>query len=187
MNTIAPLDYEKFLDTALRSAVIQSLKQVSQSGFPGNHHFYISFRTQYPGVAIPDWLIDRYPDEMTIVLQHQFSNLIVTNEGFSVSLNFNNLPQNLKIPVRSITSFSDPEAPFALQFDTSDDSSELVEEAKTPRDDQDSTPIAFPRAKASGRLEASDAARSVKPLPAEGDDLPTGGAEVVAFDQFRRK
>ena len=128
MNSIAPpLNYEKLLDNALRMAVVMALKQVSNSGFPGNHHFYISFRTRYPGVSIPEWLRERYPDEMTIVLQHQFSDLMVTDSEFSVKLSFNNLPQILKITVASLTGFSDPEAPFAVQFDTPEWSGAAVE------------------------------------------------------------
>ncbi|MCX8501698.1 MAG: ClpXP protease specificity-enhancing factor SspB [Alphaproteobacteria bacterium] len=213
MNSIAsPLNYEKLLDTALRSAVIMALKQIAHSGFPGNHHFYISFRTQFPGVTIPEWLKERYPDEMTIVLQHQFSDLVVTDSGFSVKLSFNNLPQILKIPVAAFTSFSDPEAPFALQFDTPDWSEAPSEvksiavdnsraagslEARVARsedgDDIRLIPLVFPRNKNPAAPVKPDSPSAHHPVGAEpsSDDKdrtrPEGGATVVAIDQFRRK
>jgi len=110
------LRYDRMVETALRGVVKKSVEDVIKHGLPGDHHFYITFLTDHPGVSIPDYLHDRYPGEMTIVLQYQFSDLYIDDEKMSVSLSFNNVPENLVIPLSSITIFADPSVNFALQF-----------------------------------------------------------------------
>ena len=110
------LRYDTLIETALRNVVHEAMAKVVQNGLPGEHHFYISFQTKFPGVEIPDYLREKYPDEMTIVLQHQFFGLTVSEMGFSVLLSFNNVRERLSIPFAAITTFADPAVNFALQF-----------------------------------------------------------------------
>ncbi|MCL2469429.1 MAG: ClpXP protease specificity-enhancing factor SspB [Alphaproteobacteria bacterium] len=108
--------YDTLIETALREVVHQAMAKVVQNGLPGDHHFYISFLTRFPNVEIPDYLREKYPDEMTIVLQHQFFGLTVNDVGFSVMLSFNNVRERLVVPFAAITTFADPSVNFALQF-----------------------------------------------------------------------
>ncbi len=108
--------YDKMVEKALRSVVKQALEEVIADGLQDDHHFYITFMTEHPGVKIPAYLKDRYPGEMTIVLQHQFYDLEVDDEKFSVMLSFNNVPERLTIALPAITIFADPSVNFALQF-----------------------------------------------------------------------
>lgn len=111
------LRYDKMVEQALRGVVRQAVSEIIAVGeLPGEHHFYITFMTDYPGVKIPGYLRDRYPGEMTIVLQYQFSDLKVDQEKMSVTLFFNNVPENLVVPLGAITIFADPSVNFALQF-----------------------------------------------------------------------
>ncbi len=110
------LRYDKMVEAALRGVVRTALRQVSEIGLPGNHHFYLTFRTAHRGVRIPDYLRTQYPGEMTIVLQYQFFGLEVTEDLFSVTLSFNNVHERLTIPFAAITTFADPSVNFALQF-----------------------------------------------------------------------
>lgn len=108
--------YDKMVEQALRGVVKTALEEVMEKGLFDEHHFYITFRTDFNGVQIPDYLKDRYPGEMTIVLQHQFFDLDVDDEKFTVMLKFNNVPERLQIPLAAITIFTDPSVNFALQF-----------------------------------------------------------------------
>lgn len=111
------IPYDEIVQEALRAVVGRVLGQVSEAGdLPGEHHFYITFKTHAPGVDIPQHLIERFPDEMTIVLQRRFWDLTVTEEGFSVGLSFNQVPETLVIPFSAVTGFVDPAVNFALQF-----------------------------------------------------------------------
>ncbi|MAE50846.1 MAG: hypothetical protein CMH27_03450 [Micavibrio sp.] len=110
------LRYDRMVETALRGVVRKSVEEVIQHGLSGDHHFYITFLTDYPGVDIPDYLHERYPGEMTIVLQYQFSDLEVDNEFLRVTLSFNSVPERLVIPMNAISIFADPSVNFALQF-----------------------------------------------------------------------
>lgn len=110
------LRYDKMVETALRGVVRSAVEEVIEHGLRGDHHFYITFITDYPGVKIPDYLRDRYPGEMTIVLQYQFSDLAVTPDRLQVTLSFNNVPEKLVIPLGAISIFADPSVNFALQF-----------------------------------------------------------------------
>jgi hypothetical protein len=108
--------YDTLIENALREVVRQAMGKVVKTGLPGDHHFYISFLTHQSGVEIPDYLREKYPEEMTIVLQHQFFGLTVTENDFSVILSFNNVRERLTIPFNAITTFADPSVNFALQF-----------------------------------------------------------------------
>lgn len=125
------IDYGNLMHRAMRSLIQSVLRDVAENGLPGAHHFFITFDTTHPGVAIADWLKERYPSEMTVVLQHWFENLEVTDEGFSITLNFGNQPEPLIIPFDSVRTFVDPSVEFGLRFETSSDSSD----SETDEDD----------------------------------------------------
>ena len=110
------LRYDKMVESALRGVVREALARTASSGLPGAHHFYITFRTRFPGLAIPDYLSQQYPDEMTVVLEHQFWDLDVSEQCFAVTLSFQNKPERLTIPFDAITAFADPAVKFGLQF-----------------------------------------------------------------------
>ena len=112
------IDYGNLMHRAMRGLIQQVLAGVAEKGLPGAHHFFITFDTMHPDVEIADWLSDRYPEEMTIVLQHWFDNLEVTDEGFSVTLNFGDVPEPLYIPYDAIKTFVDPSVEFGLRFET---------------------------------------------------------------------
>jgi hypothetical protein len=111
------IDYSTLLQEALRDAVRRVLEQVAEHGMPGEHHFYIGFRTDFPGVEAPRFLREQYPDEVTIILQHQFWGLEVTAEDFSVLLSFGGARQRVTVPFAALTAFADPSADFGLRFD----------------------------------------------------------------------
>ncbi|MDC0886251.1 ClpXP protease specificity-enhancing factor SspB [Altererythrobacter sp.] len=112
------IPYDEIVQEALRAVVGRVLGEIQAGGseLPGNHHFYITFKTEAAGVSIPQHLKDRFPDEMTIVLQNKFWDLEVTDEGFSVGLSFNQVPSQLVVPFAAITAFVDPAVDFGLQF-----------------------------------------------------------------------
>lgn len=158
------LRYDKMVEDALRGVLRDSLI-ASQDGLPGDHHFYITFRTRHPGVDISEHIRSRYPDEMTIVLQHQYWGLEVTPEWFEVTLSFNRVNERLHIPFASVTAFADPSAKFGLQFqaDTSVETEGAEGESETSSEEP--------------QVEETAPA----PTPAE-----TGG-QVIALDAFRKK
>ncbi len=156
------LRYDKMVEQALRGVVKQAVEEVMGDGLPGEHHFYITFMTDYPGVDIPDYLRDRYPGEMTIVLQYQFYDLSVDKEKMSVTLSFNNVPERLVIPLGAITIFADPSVNFALQFQP------LGEDGGPDFDPE-------------GLLDDEDEDEGT----AKSDGEKTG--EVVSLDKFRKK
>ena len=126
------IDYGNLMHRAMRGLIQTVLKDVADHGLPGAHHFFITFDTTYPGVEIADWLRSRYPEEMTVVIQHWFENLEVTDDGFSVTLNFGNAPEPLIIPFDSVRTFVDPSVEFGLRFEThaddEDDDDEIEDE-----------------------------------------------------------
>jgi len=128
------IDYGTLMHRAMRSLIQEVLQDVTVTGLPGQHHFFITFDTMHPDVEIADWLSDRYPEEMTIVMQHWFDNLEVTDEGFSVTLNFGDTPEPLYVPYDSIRTFVDPSVEFGLRFETQ-------EEETIPDGDNDTKPI----------------------------------------------
>jgi hypothetical protein len=113
------INYEEIIKDSLKNAIKKLLLNVSLKGLPGDHHFYISFITNFPGVKIAEWMMKDYPNDMTVVIQNWFENLHVDDKGFSIVLNFRNKPEKLTIPFESIISFSDPSVNFSLQFDSS--------------------------------------------------------------------
>src|SRR5471030_1683004 len=110
------LRYYRMVENALRGVVRQAISIAAADGLPGGHHFYVTFKTAAPGVEISDHLHVKYPDEMTIVIEHQFWDLTVAAEGFAITLSFNNRPERLSIPFAAITAFADPSVKFGLQF-----------------------------------------------------------------------
>src|SRR3954468_448827 len=112
--------YDALVDDALRSVVRRVLRQVADKGLPGSHHFYISFRSTDPGVQLPDYLRAKYPEEMTIVLQHQYWDLIITEEFFEVTVSFNKQQERIKVPFAALSAFVDPSVRFGLQFERKD-------------------------------------------------------------------
>ncbi len=115
------IDYGNLMHRAMRGLIQQVLERVAKTGLPGNHHFFVTFDTMHPDVEIADWLSDRYPGEMTVVVQHWFANLDVTDEGFTITLNFGDNPETLYIPYDAIKTFVDPSVEFGLRFETQDD------------------------------------------------------------------
>ena len=156
------LRYDKMVEGALRGVVRQAIQEVMKDGLPGDHHFYITFMTDYPGVQIPEYLRERYPGEMTIVLQYQFYDLNVDAEKMGVTLSFNNVPEKLVIPLGAISIFADPSVNFALQFQPLGDD-----------EGPDFDPDDFP-------FDEDDKSR-----PKKGKSEKTG--EVVSLDKFRKK
>ena len=151
--------YDKMVERALRGVVRDALARVAQDGPRGAHHFYIGFATGMPGVVIPDSLRERFPEEMTIVLQHQFWDLEIGEESFSVSLSFQKQLERLTIPFAAIRSFADPSVNFALEFAE--------------------PPAAEP--KAVGSLPAP------KPAAEPSPDQDRPAAEIVTLDSFRKR
>ena len=114
------IGYQALLDTALRGVVRDALRRIEKQGLIGSHHFYLTFKTGFPGVDIPSFLSEQYPDEMTIILQHQFWGLKVEEEFFEVALTFKKVPATLTIPFVALTKFFDPGVPFGLEFKTTE-------------------------------------------------------------------
>lgn len=162
------LRYDKMVEQALRGVVKTALEEVKETGLQDEHHFYITFLTDYPGVDIPEYLTERYPGEMTIVLQYQFYDLSVDNDILGVTLSFNNVPERLVVPLAAITIFADPSVNFALQFQPL---SEDDENPEAPDDGPGSGP-------GNGR-GGDDTEREKAP------EQETG--QVVSLDQFRKK
>ena len=111
------IPYDEIVQDALRSVVRRVLDRIdAEGGLPGSHHFYIAFRTRYPGVEMPKHLMERYPEEMTIVIQHRYWDLAIDDHKFTIGLSFNQVPAKLVIPFDAVTGFVDPAVNFALQF-----------------------------------------------------------------------
>lgn len=133
--------YDELVQKALISVVRDVLKDVSKNGLPGNHHFYIRFRTDHPKTKVPKFLKERHPEEVMIVIQYQYWNLDVTDTYFSVDLSFSGVQENLKIPYAALTAFVDPSVKFALQFtptfgdDDGDDGTRMSFKEKSDGDD----------------------------------------------------
>ena len=115
------IPYDEIVQDALRTVVRRVLERIdAEGGLPGAHHFYIAFRTRAPGVVMPKHLLERYPDEMTIVIQHRYWDLEINEVHFEIGLSFNQVPAKLSIPFEAVTGFVDPAVNFALQFPTKD-------------------------------------------------------------------
>lgn len=128
------LDYGNIMNRAMRGFIKEVLQRVADNGLTGEHHFFITLDTMHPDVEIADWLVTRYPDEITIVMQHWFENLVVQEDGFSVTLSFGDEPEALYIPYASIITFVDPSVEFGVRFEKNDeeDSDEDLDPRETP-------------------------------------------------------
>lgn len=127
------IEYGKLMHAAMRGLIRQVLSDVADHGLPGEHHFFITFDTTHPDVAIADWLHERYPEEMTVVIQHWYENLEVGEDAFSITLNFGNSPEPLFIPYDAIRTFVDPSVEFGLRFESQEaeeEDEEAAEEAE---------------------------------------------------------
>ncbi len=122
------LNYGQMMERALRGVMTEALSHVARHGLPGNHHFYITFSTQHGAVRIPDWLAERYPDRITIVLQHEYDGLEVTPQGFRVRLSFSNRSAELYVPFDAVLTFVDPSVEFGLKFEAQEDDEEGPDE-----------------------------------------------------------
>lgn len=152
------IDYGNLMHSAMRGLIKSVLEDVSNNGLPGNHHFFITFDTSHPDAELADWLSDRYPGEMTVVMQHWFDNLEVDADGFSITLNFGDTPEPLYIPYDAIKTFVDPSVEFGLSFKPTDDGEEEQLE-----------------------LEAVDPS-----VDAAEDTSERTDADVVSLDSFRK-
>jgi hypothetical protein len=161
--------YDQLAQNALRGVVRDALRKVQKTGLPGEHHFYIAFNTRFPGVILSERIAARYPREMTVVLQHQFWNLVVTEELFEVELSFDNIPEKLVVPFNAVKGFLDPSVQFGLQFE--------VVQADGQKDGMQKPVV-----------------ESKAPVEAEGERATTedatsesGETKVVSLDAFRKK
>ncbi len=159
-----PLDYEAMVQIALREVVYKTISYTVKNGLPGNHHYYITFATEHPGVEIPDYLRDQYGDEVTIVLQYEFWDLGADANGFTVTLCFDDAHEKLYVPYGALLSFVDPSVKFGLQF----------------------SPIIGEAPEVVGKTIKGDKA----PVEKKGDkkvEAPQDGSNVVTLDTFRKK
>lgn len=122
------IDYGNLMHRAMRGLIQSVLTDVAENGLPGAHHFFITFDTMHPDVQIADWLKERYPTEMTVVIQHWYENLSVNDDGFSITLNFGNNPEPMVIPFDALRTFVDPSVEFGLRFETQEQDEEDEDE-----------------------------------------------------------
>ena len=184
--------YDLLTQQALRGVVHRVLTDTAKKGLPGDHHFYISFDTHADGVRMSDRLRAQYPDEMTIILQHQFWDLKVGEEEFEVGLSFGGVPEKLTVPFEAINGFFDPSVQFGLQFE------EVIEGEERPAPANVQEPLAatnkkkrLPAAPAAAPATTGTETSARPPAPAakrEKSEKPAaGGGEVVRLDRFRKK
>ena len=166
--------YDVLARDALRGVLRRVLTDAAEHGLPGEHHFFITFVSTADGVKLSPRLLAQYPEEMTIILQHQFWDLVVTEDRFEVGLSFGGIPERLVVPFAAIKSFLDPSVQFGLQFEPSD--ADVAAEAPGARLPAVAAPSALPVAGPSPAAEDTDE-------PAK----PSEGAEVVRLDRFRKK
>ena len=165
--------YDILAQDALRGVVRKVLSEVARTGLPGEHHFFITFLSKAEGVKISPRLLAQYPDEMTIILQHQFWDLVVTEDRFEVGLSFGGIPERLVVPFHAIKSFVDPSVQFGLSFEPSD----ALGEAPA---------VGLPAAPAPSAVAAAASSPAAEDKP-EPPTPPSEGAEVVRLDRFRKK
>jgi uncharacterized protein len=193
--------YDLLTREALRSVVRRVLADVAKSGLPGEHHFYVTFDTRAAGARLSARLREEYPDAMTIVLQHQFYDLSVSEHGFEVGLSFGGTIERLVVPFEAITGFVDPSVQFGLQFETLSEAADAApaeqpaaekpapqpepKAAKSRKSADKPAAAETPAASEKGAPAKPDAVRAVAPAP--DPDKPAGGAEVVRLDRFRKK
>jgi hypothetical protein len=184
--------YDILAQEALRGVVRTVLTDASKKGLPGEHHFKITFATPAPGVRLSDRMRAQYPEVMTIVLQHQFWDLVVTDEGFEVGLSFGGVPERLAVPFEAITAFYDPAVEFGFQFETVDATAAAgsggpiaaVDTAEKPAAPAIDTKSRAPAEAKPDKLTVPDSVKSAEPAPGANGG---GGGEVVRLDRFRKK
>lgn len=165
------MPYEEWTEDALRGVMVRALRYAAEQGLPGEHHFYLTFRTDLPGVTLPARLRAQYPEEMTIVLQHQFWDLMVDDRAamLSVGLSFGGVPSTLAIPLGAISAFADPYVGFALRFQIALPGEEEMPEPEAPE------------------AEAEDPAAAPEEASATAEPPPGEAPQVVSLDAFRRR
>jgi hypothetical protein len=192
--------YDILAQDALRGVVRKVLSEVARTGLPGEHHFFVSFATRAPGVRISSRLLAQYPDEMTIVLQHQYWDLAVTDTAFEVGLSFNNVPERLLVPFAAIKGFADPSVQFALQFELATPTADAAP-VETPAAEAGPPPAEAPPVAEAPAPVPLPAGTPATPLPAPAAAAKTSEdagepeeaeqerpeAEVVSLDAFRKK
>jgi hypothetical protein len=186
--------YDILAQEALRGVMRKVLQEVMRTGLPGNHHFFITFLTGAPGVRVSSRLRERYPEQMTIVLQYQYWDLKVTDIGFEVGLSFSDVPEKLEVPFAAVRGFYDPSVNFELEFDVRTDEPVTGEVTALPKPGN-AKPQTAPRAKAEPKTaKKSDAAAekpakiaAVKPAAEEDGKADGKSADVVSLDAFRKK
>ncbi len=165
------IGYEALADNALRGVVREALNHALKKGLVASHHFYLTFKTHDPGVEIPDHLKERYPDEMTIVLQNQFWDLKVAEDKFEVTLTFQKLPATLVVPYSALTAFADPGVQFGLQFRNA-----------SPR-----VATALPGTAPEPTTLVQPPEKPGEAPPPDADKTASGESQVVSLDKFRKK
>jgi hypothetical protein len=178
--------YDLLIQDALRGVVRRVLADVARDGLTGDHHFYITFRTHARGVRLSTRMREQYPDEMTIILQHQFWDLSVTDQAFEVGLSFKNVPEKLLIPFEAVTRFSDPSVEFDLKFEPEEEIAETgANDTGSPG--QLGTPkLVTGTEPAAGSAEDAAPRQGSHPAPDIGSDS-SAEANVVSIDAFRKK
>ena len=170
--------YDILAQEALRGVMRKVLAEVARTGLPGNHHFFITFLTGAPGVRISSRLHERYPEQMTIVIQFQYWDLKVTDTGFEIGLSFSDVPEKLEIPFSAVRGFYDPSVNFELEFDVKAEQAETESEPASP------APVALaPEKKQPAGKKQADAEKK----PEDGEAASAKGADVVSLDAFRKK
>ena len=175
--------YDVLVQDALRGVMRKVLQEVVHTGLPGDHHFFITFDTNAPGVRISTRLKEKYPDQMTIVMQFQFWDLKVTDAGFEIGLSFNDIPEKLIVPFASVRGFYDPNVNFELEFDVNIPSPLSASIASLPNAMSDEE--AETKSDLADNNDAENASK--KQDDADGNTEPAGSGEVVSLDSFRRK
>ena len=192
------IDYNALVEDGLRSVVREALRRVAEEGWPGTHHAYITFKTAAPGVEVPDFLHTRYPDELTIVLQHQFWGLEVEDDSFSVTLSFNKVGHRIVVPFAALTSYADPSIKFGLQFGQAQKPAKMAGARSRPAPaavSGENAPKAngekvVPEAHGDDSPDPEVSSEESGEIPAEaGGETSTEESEekVVALDRFRKK
>lgn len=175
--------YDILAQEALRGVMRKVLAEVARTGLPGNHHFFITFLTGAPGVRISSRLRERYPEQMTIVLQFQYWDLKVSETGFEVGLSFSDIPEKLEIPFSAVRGFYDPSVNFELEFDVKP---ELL--PKPAAEEEEAAPkVPVPAKSASPKKSESRKKEAGKPAETETAETATKSADVVSLDAFRKK
>jgi hypothetical protein len=164
------INYGRRMHRALQGLMADVLDQVAEEGLPGDHHFFITFDTTHPDAEMPDWLRERYPGEITIVIQHWFEDLDVRTDGFGITLNFGDSPVRLFVPMDAVQTFVDPSVEFGLRFDRHDSSDDTVPPSRGP-------------ALVSEDADPLDDDASAAQAPSEP---PQRDADVVQLDKFRK-